>query len=286
MTKARKPAEQGRREDRACCAAARSSLTANTAVRPPSLAAPTPRAASASDGHDMEQCQIPRQRFEMGEATPGGNPGDGEQPVHAVEVGAFVIDATAVTTSAFARFVEATGYVTEAELFGFSAVFHLAVEAGVDDVVGHAADAPWWVGVRGASWAAPGGRRSDLNDLANHPVVHVTWNDTMAYCGWGGRRLPTEAEWEVASRGGLKNARYPWGNDKPDRGGGEPTSGRASSRGQTPRRTTGSPPHPSARTSPTVTGSGRRSETSGSGAPIGSTPATTGSLGGSIHRDP
>lgn len=149
----------------------------------------------------------------MGDSSGDGNRLDGETPVHQVHVDALSIDGTAVTNAAFGAFVEATGYVTEAEFFGFSAVFHLALAAPPEDVMGPAAGTPWWVGVRGASWRHPGGALSNLDGLDEHPVVHVSWNDADAYCGWVGRRLPSEAEWEYASRGGLEEARYPWGDD-------------------------------------------------------------------------
>nr|RZI37263.1 Serine/threonine-protein kinase pkn1 [Cryobacterium sp. SO1] len=163
--------------------------------------------------HGIEQATVPRQLFRMGDADGAGNPGDGETPVHEVWLDAFSIDATTVTNAAFARFVAETGYHTESELFGYSAVFHLALEADVDDVVGQPPQTPWWLGVRGADWAHPAGPRSSLTGLAEHPVVQVSWNDALAYCAWAGRRLPTEAEWECAARGGLAGARYPWGDE-------------------------------------------------------------------------
>jgi formylglycine-generating enzyme len=149
----------------------------------------------------------------MGDPYGDGIASDGEQPVHAVTVSPFTIDATTVTNDAFAAFVDATGYQTEAETFGYSAVFHLALAAAEDDLMNRVAGAPWWVGVRGADWRHPAGRRSDLDGRGDHPVVHVSWNDAAAYGEWAGRRLPTEAEWEYASRGDIEGARYPWGDD-------------------------------------------------------------------------
>jgi formylglycine-generating enzyme len=176
------------------------------------------RARVGADGtgttaHAIPQAHVPAQTFLMGDAQGDGKWDDGEQPVHPVSLDAFDIDTTSVTNADFAKFVDATGYRTEAEVFGYSAVFHLALAAADQDVLGQPPQTPWWLGVRGADWRHPGGPESDIADLADHPVVHVSWNDAVAYADWAGRSLPTEAQWEAASRGGLESARYPWGNE-------------------------------------------------------------------------
>ncbi len=180
---------------------------------------PEPTAAPGSGRHAIPQAEIPAGSFAMGDSSGDRNPADGEVPVHEVALGAFQIDVTSVTNDDFARFVADTGYRTEAETFGFSAVFHLAIAAPATDIVGQPPGTPWWFGVRGADWAHPGGRDSSIEGLAEHPVVHVSYNDALAYCAWAGRRLPTEAEWEYAARGGLASKKYPWGDEEPDASG-------------------------------------------------------------------
>ncbi|MFE0749680.1 formylglycine-generating enzyme family protein [Gordonia sp. NPDC058843] len=156
---------------------------------------------------------VPAGFFAMGDAFDEGYRTDGETPVHDVELSAFSIDATAVTNAAFASFVAATGHRTDAETFGGSAVFHSYATAPGEPVPG----TPWWLAVDGASWHRPAGPGSSIDDLADHPVVHVSHRDAQAYCAWAGRVLPTEAQWEYAARGGLRGARYPWGDEQPTR---------------------------------------------------------------------
>ncbi len=153
--------------------------------------------------------------FLMGSA-PKGSDLDGEGPVREVTLRPFFIDAQAVSNAQFATFIRATGYVTEAERFGWSFVFrrHLSRQtarrlARTNAVVG----APWWIAVPAARWNQPEGAGRDIRTRGDHPVTHTSWNDAAAYCEWAGKRLPTEAEWEYAARGGLERATYPWGDD-------------------------------------------------------------------------
>lgn len=149
----------------------------------------------------------------MGDAHGDGYPADGESPVRDVNLSEYTIDATTVTFADFAAFTMATGYLTEAERFGYSAVFHHALTPeAFGDVLGCPANAPWWLAIRHANWRNPGGRGSDVEGCEDHPVVHVSHTDALAYCTWAGRVLPTEAQWERAARADLVGARYPWGD--------------------------------------------------------------------------
>ncbi|MCF3962495.1 formylglycine-generating enzyme family protein [Streptomyces fuscigenes] len=161
----------------------------------------------------MAQAHVPGGRFLMGDAFGEGYPADGELPVHPVRLDAFTIDATPVTNDAFAAFAAATGHVTEAERAGHSAVFALHLSAQPEDVLAVFPGTPWWVDVRGADWRHPHGPLGSLDGRGDHPVVQVTRADAEAYCAWAGRRLPTEAEWEYAARGGAASLRYPWGDE-------------------------------------------------------------------------
>ena len=140
---------------------------------------------------------------------------DGEGPLRSKKIKPFRMDVTTVTNARFAAFVEATGYVTEAERIGDSFVFmhFLPDDAPPSQAV---ADAQWWRVIPGAHWRCIFGPGSEDAWEPDHPVVHVTWNDARAFAIWAGGRLPTEVEWEHAARGGLGDVPFPWGGKTPD----------------------------------------------------------------------
>ncbi len=148
----------------------------------------------------------------MGNYAGDGYAGDGETPDHPVTVDPFAIASRAVTNAEFRAFVAASGHRTEAEAFGWSFVFAGFLPDRIPDTRSVPA-APWWRQVHGATWNHPEGPGSDLDGRADHPVIHVSWNDAIAYCAWTGTRLPTEAEWEFAARGGSEAGHFWWGND-------------------------------------------------------------------------
>ena len=142
-------------------------------------------------------------------------PGDGEGPLRETRIKPFRMGAYAVTNAEFAEFVDATNYQTEAERWGWSFVFWSDVpkEIGATQAV---VEAHWWRKVDGADWRNINGPGTQGMLLPDHPVVHISWNDAKAYASWVGGRLPSEAEWEHAARGGQGDVTFPWGEAEPN----------------------------------------------------------------------
>jgi sulfatase modifying factor 1 len=160
---------------------------------------------------NREMVRLDGGAFTIGSADPWTYPGDGETP-REVEVDPFRIDHYAVSNARFAEFVEATGHTTDAERYGWSFVFAGLLPDDFPDTRA-VAQTPWWRQVYGADWRHPEGPQSDIAERLDHPAVHISWGDAAAFCEWAGGRLPSEAEWEFAARGGLERKVFPWGDE-------------------------------------------------------------------------
>lgn len=205
----------------ACCSGSRSGL------QPPSGAGADPAAPVSAPhrpanyqgtrqiGPDsaISWCAVPGGEFTMGETGPQAVRGDGEGPLRRVVVEEFQIGATTVTNGQFAQFVDATGHRGTAARLGWSFVFAGLLPAAVRRDALRSEQIPWWCGVADADWCCPEGPGSDVGDRWDHPVVHVSFADAVAYCRWARARLPTEVEWEYAARGGLERKLFPWGDE-------------------------------------------------------------------------
>jgi formylglycine-generating enzyme len=178
---------------------------------------------------DTGMVLIPGGEFDMG--ADNDQASQDEYPKHKVRVAPFYMDATEVTNKQFEAFVDATGYITTAERKPNWEELKLTLPPGTAkphdsllvaaSLVFLATNGPvnlrdynnWWSWKAGANWKQPQGPGSNIEGKGDYPVVHVSWDDAQAYCKWAGKRLPTEAEWEFAARGGLQSNIYPWGNE-------------------------------------------------------------------------
>lgn len=202
-------------ENAACCGPGRPKGTDGAPAAGGSASDRSSGAQGLADQLDV--VAISAGAFTMGTEDEGGYASDGEGPEHEVTLSPYSMGRTTVTNAQFAEFVEATGHQTTAEVFRNSFVFAGLLPDEFPPTQG-VVDAEWWRLVDGASWRHPEGPQSDVAERPDHPVVHVSWDDAMAFCRWSGSTLPTEAQWERAARGHRVGSHYPWGDEREPEG--------------------------------------------------------------------
>ncbi len=163
--------------------------------------------------------KIPAGTYEIGSSQDNGFAMDNEKPKTSIFLSSYWIDETTVTNQEFLEFVKETGYVTESEKFGWSFVFHYLIDEDTKEHNLEVPGLPWWFAVKGADWRHPEGPSSTIEGRMDHPVVQVSRNDALAYCKWANKRLPTEAQWEVAAKGGTQFEKWPWGDESLEKDG-------------------------------------------------------------------
>ena len=195
-----------------CCAPRREgNIGAPSAINTPSEQVESP--VGSTEG----MICIKAGSYKVGYEGPAARESDGEGPVRELRLDSYWLDKTAVSNAQFEAFVQTTGYITESEKFGWAHVFIGQLPASKQRklrLTKTVEGLQWWYAIEGAYWRKPEGAGSNIKRRMDHPVVSVSWNDALAYANWAGKRLPTEAEWEVAARGPDNvSSMYPWGDE-------------------------------------------------------------------------